>query len=363
MSTCTRRSSSSSRVLARARAADLAEASQHADRRTGARRFRQHGLAQLARAVEPAESRGRWSRRSRYIPSPSSGVVHLGPLTIHLYGLTLLVAILACVWLTTRPLEAGGRRLRPRHPRHRLGRRVRRRRRAPLPRPHLLERGADAEVAGHLRGLARRPRRLGRDPARDDRRRRSSCAAPGVSGTAFMDAVAPGLLLAQGIGRIGNWWNQELYGKPTEPAVGPEDRHRCTRPAFPTQYLGAAGVPPDVPLRADLGPRRRRSSCSGSTAATRSGRRRCSRSTSRTTASAASSRSCSGSTRRTTSPACGSTPGCRSSSSSARRRASSSGGRCSAAAAPSREGPPKAKPRPQPDPARPKMTVPKGRVR
>jgi prolipoprotein diacylglyceryl transferase len=31
----------------------------------------------------------------------------------------------------------------------------------------------------------------------------------------FMDAVAPGLLLAQGIGRWGNWWNQELYGKPT----------------------------------------------------------------------------------------------------------------------------------------------------
>ena len=36
-----------------------------------------------------------------FIPSPSSGVVHLGPLTIHLYGLTLLVAILLCVWLTT----------------------------------------------------------------------------------------------------------------------------------------------------------------------------------------------------------------------------------------------------------------------
>ena len=44
-----------------------------------------------------------------YIPSPSSGVVHLGPLTIHLYGLTLLVAILACVWLTTvRWKKAGG---------------------------------------------------------------------------------------------------------------------------------------------------------------------------------------------------------------------------------------------------------------
>src|ERR671937_528840 len=30
-----------------------------------------------------------------------------------------------------------------------------------------------------------------------------------------MDAAAPGLLLAQGIGRIGNWWNQELFGKAT----------------------------------------------------------------------------------------------------------------------------------------------------
>ena len=31
-----------------------------------------------------------------------------------------------------------------------------------------------------------------------------------------MDAIAPGLLLAQGIGRWGNWWNQELYGKATD---------------------------------------------------------------------------------------------------------------------------------------------------
>lgn len=31
----------------------------------------------------------------------------------------------------------------------------------------------------------------------------------------LLDVVAPGLLLAQGIGRWGNWWNQELYGKPT----------------------------------------------------------------------------------------------------------------------------------------------------
>ena len=32
----------------------------------------------------------------------------------------------------------------------------------------------------------------------------------------FMDAIAPGLLLAQGIGRWGNYWNQELFGKPSD---------------------------------------------------------------------------------------------------------------------------------------------------
>ena len=30
-----------------------------------------------------------------------------------------------------------------------------------------------------------------------------------------MDMVAPGLALAQAIGRLGNWFNQELYGRPT----------------------------------------------------------------------------------------------------------------------------------------------------
>ena len=37
----------------------------------------------------------------------------------------------------------------------------------------------------------------------------------GSSVRLMMDAVAPGLLLAQGIGCWGNWWNQELYGKHT----------------------------------------------------------------------------------------------------------------------------------------------------
>lgn len=41
------------------------------------------------------------------------------------------------------------------------------------------------------------------------------CRRRGVPLTAFADAVAPGVVLAQGIGRLGNWFNQELYGGPT----------------------------------------------------------------------------------------------------------------------------------------------------
>ena len=32
----------------------------------------------------------------------------------------------------------------------------------------------------------------------------------------LLDAIAPGVLVAQAIGRWGNWFNQELYGRPTD---------------------------------------------------------------------------------------------------------------------------------------------------
>ena len=35
-----------------------------------------------------------------FIPSPSSGTFHLGPLTLHMYGVMLLLGIAACIWLT-----------------------------------------------------------------------------------------------------------------------------------------------------------------------------------------------------------------------------------------------------------------------
>ena len=53
----------------------------------------------------------------------------------------------------------------------------------------------------------------------------------GESVLAMMDAAAPGLLIAQGIGRLGNYFNQELYGGPTslpwglqiDPSFRPDD--------------------------------------------------------------------------------------------------------------------------------------------
>lgn len=41
------------------------------------------------------------------------------------------------------------------------------------------------------------------------------CRKAGVSFVAFLDAVAPGVVFAQALGRWGNWFNNELYGDPS----------------------------------------------------------------------------------------------------------------------------------------------------
>ena len=42
-----------------------------------------------------------------------------------------------------------------------------------------------------------------------------ACRRRGIPLPAFGDAVAPGIILAQAIGRLGNYFNQELYGRAT----------------------------------------------------------------------------------------------------------------------------------------------------
>ncbi len=52
------------------------------------------------------------------------------------------------------------------------------------------------------------------------------CRRKGIPLPAFGDAVAPGLVLAQAIGRLGNYFNQELYGRETTVPWGMEIFYR-----------------------------------------------------------------------------------------------------------------------------------------
>jgi prolipoprotein diacylglyceryl transferase len=174
-----------------------------------------------------------------YIPSPSSGSVKLGPLTIHMYGLTLLVAILACCWLTAvRWRRLGGdSELVVRVAVWGVGFGVIGARAyhdltswSEVPEPKwkgIFEvwQGGLGVWGGILFGTLAGAFIIKRS---------------GQPVTLFMDAAAPGLLLAQGIGRIGNWWNQELFGKPTTLPWGLkiDIKHR------PAQYLERATFHP-----------------------------------------------------------------------------------------------------------------------
>ena len=42
------------------------------------------------------------------------------------------------------------------------------------------------------------------------------CRQRGIPLPAWADALAPGIVLAQAVGRLGNWWNNELFGKATD---------------------------------------------------------------------------------------------------------------------------------------------------
>ena len=62
----------------------------------------------------------------------------------------------------------------------------------------------------------------------------------GIKLLPLLDALAPGVLVAQAVGRWGNWFNQELYGRPTDLPWGLEIdvAHR------PSQYLDVATYHP-----------------------------------------------------------------------------------------------------------------------
>ncbi|HEV2784015.1 MAG TPA: prolipoprotein diacylglyceryl transferase [Actinophytocola sp.] len=66
------------------------------------------------------------------------------------------------------------------------------------------------------------------------------CRRKGVPLPAFADAVAPGIVVAQAIGRIGNYFNQELYGGPTDLPWGLEIYRRVNEAGLDDPLGGVA---------------------------------------------------------------------------------------------------------------------------
>ena len=148
-----------------------------------------------------------------FIPSPPINGFHLGPLDIHIYGLMYVVAIALAIYITRRRWSAVGGN--PELvsdvaiwvvPAGIIGGRIYFDLTTPADIPHVWY-GVLAVWSGGLGiwgGIAAgalvgvwRVRRAG------------------ASGGLFANAIAPALLVAQATGRIGNYFNQELFGKPS----------------------------------------------------------------------------------------------------------------------------------------------------
>ncbi len=148
-----------------------------------------------------------------FLPSPPNNGFYLGPLFVHYYGLAYVFAVLAAVIITARRWEAvGGNRQ--------------------LVYDVALWGFPAGVIGGRLYFIATSwnevpPHWWGPFAVWDGglgiwggialgtlagiwvlRRHRANVPM-------FMDAAAPALLVAQAIGRIGNYFNQELFGKPS----------------------------------------------------------------------------------------------------------------------------------------------------
>ena len=150
------------------------------------------------------------------IPSPDQGVWHLGPVPIRAYALAIILGVVAAVWLGERRWIARGGRAGEigdialwAVPAGLVGARL-----YHVATDHDLYFGSGNNALGALEiwngGLgiwgAIAGGLLG---AYLYCRRHQILVRP------LADALAPGLLVAQAIGRFGNYFNQELYGRPT----------------------------------------------------------------------------------------------------------------------------------------------------
>ena len=148
-----------------------------------------------------------------YIPSPPGSVLHLGPVPIRAYALCIIAGVVLAVFVTERRFTTRGARP-----------------------------GVTADIAtwaipfglvgARLYHVATDPELYfpkGKDwvgafeiwhgglgiwgaVAAGALGAYIACKRYGVSLAAFADAAAPGIAIGQGIGRFGNYFNQELYG-------------------------------------------------------------------------------------------------------------------------------------------------------
>lgn len=148
-----------------------------------------------------------------YIPSPSSGVVHLGPFPLRAYAACILLGVVVAAWYGDRRWVArGGQKgtvpdvAAVAVPAGLIGARLYH----VITSPDLyLEEPLEALYIWHG-GLG-----IWGGVAGGALGAWFVLRSRGLSLLAFADALAPALPIAQAIGRFGNYFNQELYGKPT----------------------------------------------------------------------------------------------------------------------------------------------------
>ena len=151
-----------------------------------------------------------------YIPSPSNGVWHLGPFPIRGYALSIIVGIFAAALLADRRYRARGGAMGVVNevstwavPFGLVGGRL----------YHVATDWSDyfGKGGSPLRSVEVWKGGLGIPGAVALGAVGAfiGCRRRGVKMPPIADCMAPGLVLAQGLGRWGNWFNQELYGRPT----------------------------------------------------------------------------------------------------------------------------------------------------
>lgn len=149
------------------------------------------------------------------IPSPSSGTLEIGPLKLNAYGLMIALGVVAAVWLAGRRLEQRG-----------IGKR-----------DDISEMALWAVPAGvigaRLYHVVTDWSRFSDSPGDIVKIWEGGLGIwggialgvivglwvfkrKGLPIALTLTCVTPALPLAQSIGRWGNWWNQELFGKPTD---------------------------------------------------------------------------------------------------------------------------------------------------